>query len=131
MSSYESLGQLMTEMIQAYRGSDPATLADHVRRGDLGTWLLQRAKAAQQSLYGMFSGMEYPKKNGYLANHWSDLKYETAFPNYTRAGTAEDRQLARKINRVGVVDEALRAANLGYGWNPDNQVSWTEENRDE
>ena len=132
MAMYDSLGSLMRQARTAYRGCDPQLLLQHLEAGDAGMWLLEKCRGAMNILYSM----EFPVKTddpsemeSWRANYWSDAKYEMLFPNYTKAASAETRKkvaclLAAQSN---LVRDALRAANLGDDWNPENPTPYTEE----
>jgi hypothetical protein len=123
----------MKETIRAYRGCDPQALLEHLE-AEGGMWLLKSARGAQFQLYSMFEGMEYPRKDGYLANFWSDLKYELLFPNYVKKGSRKDELiiqdwLLRTNGGRTVMEMVLTQANLARDWNPDMPYSpqeWEE-----
>ena len=127
MAMYDSLGSLMKETLQSYQGCNPQALLEGLE-SEGGRWLLKKAQAAQRYLYGMFPEMEYPKKDAYLANFWSDLKYEVLHPNaVTPAGRGTRVKLSRLVkDEDKLVDDALREANLGYDWNPDRQTPYSQ-----
>ena len=124
---YDNLGSLMRDALLAYRNCDPQILLQHLEAGDAGAWLLQKCKGAQMCLYTM----PFPEdhKDGYRANCWSDAKYEMLFPNYTkRADNETYKKLDILLGKQGdIVDKALRAANLGYDWNPEHQTEYSAE----
>ena len=122
MSMYDSLGSLMRQALTAYRNCDPQLLLQHLEKRDAGTWLLNMAKGAQISLY---TTTENEAQRAFL---WSETKYDSLFPNYTKSA---DRETVKKLNyhlrtQGNIVDEALKAANLGDDWNPDNPTPYTE-----
>ena len=122
MSSYANLGTLMKETIQAYRGCDPQAMLEGLEK-EGGSWLLKKCQGAQRELYGMFEEMEYPRKDAYLANFWSDLKYELLFPNYVKRPKGP---VMSKLNLLlkdedKLIQDALKEANVTYNWNPDRQ----------
>ncbi len=127
MSSYANLGTLMKETLQSYRGCNPKALLEGLE-SEGGRWVLKKAQAAQRYLYGMFSEMEYPKKDAYLANFWSDLKYEVLHPNSVQQAEKETRRKLHSLvkDEDKLVDDALRESNLGYDWNPERQTPYSQ-----
>ena len=123
MAMYDSLGSLMRQTLKAYKECDPQLLLQHLLAGDAGTWLLQKCQAAQRDLYST-TAVEAQR-----ANLWSELKYETLFPNYTKMADGETiRQLNFHLRtQESLVDSALRAANLGDDWNPENETPYSQE----
>lgn len=115
---YNRLGPLMKQALQAWENCDPQTVMDHLRAKDLGPWLLNRTKSAMNLLY---SSAENDAQRAFL---WSEMKYETLFPNYTKNAPAALRQqvkvLIRSLGGVDtIVDDELSEANLSSAWSPE------------
>ena len=123
---YRSLGSLMTDSIRHLLENRPKELIALLKREELGSTVLKRAKAAQEQLF-----MTAEPKDRYFL--WSDLKWQTGLyppeePKISETAQTEARKwLATMGGTPKLVDKALKEANLGYNWDPENPEEWTEE----
>ena len=126
-ADWNSLGGLMTDSIRHLLENRPKELIALLKAKELAKTVLKRARAAMEQLY-MTAETEADRDT-----LWSDLKWQTGlFPPEEPKTSATTQAEARKwLAMMGgtpkLVDQALKAANLGYNWDPDNPEAWTEE----
>ena len=126
-ADWNSLGGMMTDSIRHLLENRPKELIALLKREELTSTVLKRAKSAMEQLY-MTAETEADRDM-----LWSDLKWQTGLFPPEEPKTSETTQAeARKwLNMMGgtpkLVDMALKEANLGYNWDPENPEAWTEE----
>lgn len=128
---YESLGVLMTDSARHLLENRPKEAIALLKSGTLFKTVLNRAKQAQLQLF-VTAETDVDR-----ANLWSDLKWQTGLfpPEEPKIGEAAQKEARRWLRTMGgeatLLDAALKAANLGYNWNPSNRVTWEQENAEQ
>ena len=128
---YESLGVLMTDSARHLLENRPKEAIALLKSGTLFKTVLNRAKQAQLQLF-VTAETDVDR-----ANLWSDLKWQTGLfpPEEPKIGEATQKEARRWLRTMGgeatLLDAALKAANLGYNWNPSNRVTWEQENAEQ
>ena len=126
-ADWNSLGGLMTDSIRHLLENRPKELIAQLKAKELAKTVLKRAKAAMEQLY-MTAETEADRDM-----LWSDLKWQTGLfpPEEPKTSEATQAEARKWLNMMGgtpkLVDLALKEANLGYNWDPENPEAWTEE----
>lgn len=123
---WDSLGSLMLAGLRHTIEFMPGLVTERAKAGTLGRDLLQMAQNAQLSLYG---SAETDEDRYFL---WSDMRWETGlFPPEHANGPKNQRLAKQWVKTLGgqyeVVEKALKEADLGHNWNPENRIGWKEE----
>ncbi len=123
---WDALGSLMLAGLRHTVEFMPTRVTEKAKAGTLGRDLLQMARDAQLKVCG---SAETDTDRYFL---WSDLRWETGLFPPEHANGPKNRKLAEQwVAMLGgeyeLVDRALKEANLGYTWSPENQVTWEEE----